>query len=134
MKFFLEGKMNVILTSTGFENLVTLRKITKIINKDFKNLKMLVIPVARKYEYSKEKYLKDYINLGFKKENIYFFDDENPEVFRNLNIDLIYVCGGNTFLLQKCLRESDFEKDIVEYVRQRCNIFRCKRGNACRYC
>lgn len=126
--------MNVILTSTGFENIVTLRKITKIINKDFKNLKMLVIPVARKYEYSKEKYLKDYINLGFKKENIYFFDDENPEVFRNLNIDLIYVCGGNTFLLQKCLRESDFEKDIVEYVRQRCNIFRCKRGNTCRYC
>lgn len=126
--------MNVILTSTGFENLVTLRKITKIINKDFNNLKMLVIPVARKYEYSEEKYLNDYINLGFKKENIYFFDDENPEVFRNLNIDLIYVCGGNTFLLQKCLQESDFEKDIVEYARQRCNIFRCKRGNACCYC
>lgn len=126
--------MNIILTSTGFENVVALEKITRIINKDFRNLKMLVIPVARKYEYSREKYLKDYINLGFEKENIFFFDDENPEAFRNLNIDLIYVCGGNTFLLQKCLREADFEKDIVEYVRQRCNIFGRKCWNTCCYC
>ena len=125
--------MNIILTSTGLESVVTLEKITSVINKDFRNLKMLVIPVARKYEYNKQKYLNDYINLGFKKENIYFFDDENPEMFRNLNIDLIYVCGGNTFLLQKCLQESDFQKDIIEYVRQRRNIFGSKCRNTCCY-
>lgn len=64
--------MNVILTSTGFENETTLKKITRIINKTFENIRMLVVPVARKNEYSQEKYLKDYIDLGFKKENIYF--------------------------------------------------------------
>jgi len=77
---------------------------------------MLVIPIARKYEYKKKKYLDDYISIGFKEENIYFFNDEEPEKYRNLNLDLIYVCGGNTFLLKDCLNKSDFEKDIIEYV------------------
>lgn len=124
--------MNIILTSTGFENLVTLAKIIKVIGSTFEKLRMLVIPVARKYEYSQEKYLNDYINLGFKKDNIFFFDDEDPELSRNLNIDIIYVCGGNTFLLQKCLKESNFNKDIIKYVKKRSNIL----GSKCRntYC
>ena len=121
--------MNIILTSTGFENKVTLKKIKIIINNSFNNLKMLVIPVARKYEYNQEKYLDDYLKLGFMKENIYFFDDENPELYRNLKIDLIYVCGGNTFLLKKCLKDSNFEDSIMKYIKNRSNIFRCKCRN-----
>lgn len=124
--------MNIILTSTGFENTKALDKIKKIINIPFENLKMLVIPTARKYEYRKEKYLKDYIDLGFKKENVYFFDDEKPDLYRNLHIDLLYVCGGNTFLLKDCLQKSNFEKDIITYVRNRSNIFRSKCRNT--YC
>ena len=122
------------------EGIVTKEKVEDVLHKYFgKNVKFKHDDIKcyageEVYEYSKEKYLRDYINLGFKKENIYFFDDENPEEFRNLNIDLIYVCGGNTFLLQKCLRESDFEKDIIEYVRQRCNIFGFQCGNTCCYC
>lgn len=46
--------MKIILTSTGLENEVTLKKIKNIVNDDFKNIKMLVIPVARKYEYSQK--------------------------------------------------------------------------------
>lgn len=109
--------MNIILTSTGFENTVTLKKITKIINKNFNRLRMLVIPTARKYKYNKEKYLNDYIKLGFKKENIYFFNDEEPKNYKNLDIDLIYVCGGNTFLLQYYLKKCDFEKEIIKYIK-----------------
>ena len=124
--------MNIILTSTGFENKITLQKIKKIINKRFKNLKMLVIPVARKYEYSKEKYLNDFLELGLVKENIYFFYDENPELYCNLKIDLIYVCGGNTFLLKKCLKDSNFEDSIMKYIKKRSNLFGCKCRNT--YC
>lgn len=65
--------MKIILTSTGLENEVTLKKIKNIVNDDFKNIKMLVIPVARKYEYSQKKYLNDYLKLGFIKKNIIFF-------------------------------------------------------------
>lgn len=117
--------MKVILTSTGFENLESLNKIEKIIGSSFQDIRMLVIPVARKYEYRKEKYISDYIKLGFKKENICFFDDDNPELYRNLDIDLIYVCGGNTFLLKDCLKKSNFEKDIIKYIKnKRSYIFR----------
>lgn len=124
--------MKIILTSTGFENEITLKKIKEIINNDFKDMKMLVIPVARKYEYNQEKYLNDYINLGFRKENVYFFDDENPDLYKNLDIDLIYACGGNTFLLKKCLKDANFEEEIIEYVKKRCSIYRCKCGHT--YC
>ena len=108
--------MKIILTSSGFENIESLCKIEKILNKSFDRIKMLVIPIARKYEYNKKKYLEDYISIGFKEENISFFNDEEPEKYRKLNLDLIYVCGGNTFLLKDCLKKSDFEKDIIEYV------------------
>ena len=73
---------------------------------------MLVIPTARKNEYNKEKYMLDYINLGFVSDNIIFFNDENPNSYKNLDIDLIYVCGGNTFLLQKYLKKSGFNEEI----------------------
>ena len=40
------------------------------IEKKIEDIRMLVIPTARKYEYKQNKYLKDYIGLGFKEENI----------------------------------------------------------------
>ena len=126
--------MKIILTSTGLENEVTLKKIKNIVNDDFKNIKMLVIPVARKYEYSQKKYLNDYLKLGFIKKNIIFFDDEKPELYRDLDIDLIYVCGGNTFLLKKCLVDSNFEEYIIKYVKKRSNIYGCKRWYTYSYC
>lgn len=108
--------MNVILTSKGFENKSVFNKIMSIINIDIKKVRMLVIPIARKNEYKKEKYLKDYIELGFKKENIYFFDDENSQKFKDLDIDIIYVCGGNTFTLKHYLKKSGFERYIYNYL------------------
>ena len=74
--------MNVILTSKGFENKSVFNKIMSIINIDIKKVRMLVIPIARKNEYKKEKYLKDYIELGFKKENIFLM----MKIHKNLRI------------------------------------------------
>lgn len=124
--------MKVILTSKGFENKLVFNKIMNLINIDIKEIRMLVIPTARKNEYKKEKYIKDYIELGFRKENIYFFDDEKSSQFSNLNIDIIYVCGGNTFVLKHYLKRSRFEKSIYNYLKKRCNIYRSKCWNA--YC
>lgn len=117
--------MNIILTSTGLELEEVINKIKSKIKKQFCELKMLVIPTARKGEYDEQKYILDYINLGFKENNIIMFDDENAYKYKNLDIDIIYVCGGNTFLLQKSLIESNFDSEIKKYIRNRCNIFRC---------
>ena len=43
--------MKVILTSKGFENEITLKKIMDKIEKKIEDIRMLVIPTARKYEY-----------------------------------------------------------------------------------
>lgn len=76
--------MKIILTSKGFENEIVFNKIISKINMKISEIKMLVIPTARKNEYNKEKYMKDYIKLGFNPQNIYFFDDEMPEKFKSL--------------------------------------------------
>lgn len=108
--------MKVILTSKGFESEIVFDKIINKLDKNINEIKMLVIPIARKNIYIKEKYMEDYISLGFKKENVYFFDDENPKEYENLDIDVIYVCGGNTFTLKYYLKKSKFEKIIYEYL------------------
>lgn len=108
--------MKVILTSKGFENESVFNKIISKINIEINKIRMLVIPIARKNEYKKEKYMRDYLELGFKEENVYFFDDENPQKFENLDIDVIYVCGGNTFTLKHYLKKSGFEKNIYDYL------------------
>lgn len=97
--------MKVILTSKGFENIKVFNKIKKQLNIEIDKVRMLVIPIARKGRYNKEKYMKDYIELGFKEENVYFFDDEHPQEFEDLDIDIIYVCGGNTFELKHYLKK-----------------------------
>ena len=116
--------MNIILTSTGFELEEVVEKIKSILNKPFETIRMLVIPQARKYIYNKDKYISDYVKIGFKEPNIIMFDDENPHKYKDLDIDLIYVCGGNTFLLQDCILKSKFDSEIKKYINKRSCIFR----------
>lgn len=117
--------MNVILTSTGFELDEVMDKIKSILKIPLANIKMLVIPQARKYEYNKAKYINNYVRIGFKDSNIIMFDDENPNEFKNLDIDVIYVCGGNTFLLQDCILKSKFDSEIKKYINNRSYVFGC---------
>lgn len=125
--------MNIILTSTGLELDEVINKIKNILEIPFENIKMLVIPQARKYEYNKEKYINDYVRIGFKESNIIMFDDEKPDKYKNLDIDLIYVCGGNTFLLQDCILKSKFDSEIKKYINNRCYIFRSECWQPYRY-
>lgn len=110
--------MNIILTSTGFMYETVTNKIKNLINKPFSEIKMLVIPTARKFEYIQEEYIQDYLRLGFKADNIIFFNDEHANDYANLDIDLIYVCGGNTFLLQKYLTDTNFDIKIKKYIQK----------------
>ena len=55
--------------------------------------------------------------FGFVKENVYVFDHNTPNKFRNLDIDVIYISGGNTFGTLDKIRKCDFDKDIINYVK-----------------
>ena len=105
----------IILTSTGLENKEVIDNIFNIVG-SFEKIKMLVIPQARLGDYNKTKYLNDYIEIGFKENNIFFLDDIDTYKFEDLNIDMFYVCGGNTFLLKKFLSDTKFDKAILHYI------------------
>ena len=53
----------------------------------------------------------------FKKANVYVFDHNNPDKFRNLDIDVLYISGGNTFGTLDKIRKCRFDKDIINYVK-----------------
>lgn len=54
--------------------------------------------------------------FGFQKKNIHVADYFNPTPYCDLDIDAIYISGGNTFGTMKRIRESGFDKAIVDYV------------------
>ena len=56
------------------------------------------------------------MNSGFSKENIIIFDENKVDDFKNLDIDVIYTCGGNTFTLLKLIKDCGFDKEIKKYV------------------
>ncbi len=112
----MEKNTKIILTSTGFTNNEVVCKIKKILDTSFEETKVLIIPTARKNIYNKEKYANSFLDIGFKRDNLVFFDDEKANLFKQLDIDMIYVCGGNTFLLQKHILECGFDKEIKKYV------------------
>ena len=112
-----DSTMKMILTSKGFTTKYMFSIIQEKLDKPIEQVKILFIPTALFGKNKEEKLLKGLINLGFNKDNIICFNHLEVEKYRNLNLDVIYGCGGNTFLLLKLIKESGFDKDIIQYVK-----------------
>lgn len=108
--------MKLILSSCDFIN----DNSRKVINDniDVANSKVLFIPneKATKELINSDKYYKRLYKDGFTENNIYIFDEENANQFINLDIDVIYVGGGNTFATLKKIKECGFDKYIINYI------------------
>ena len=48
----------------------------------------------------------------------YIFDESESEKFRDLDIDIIYISGGNTFATLDKIRKANFENYIKEYIKK----------------
>ena len=111
--------MKLILSSSDFINESSKQVILDNIDNELSDNKVLFIPneKATKDKINSDKYYDRLYRDGFtNRNNIYVFDETEADRFRNLNIDLIYICGGNTFATLDKIRKCDFDKDIINYI------------------
>ena len=112
--------MKLILSSSDFINEHSKQVIINNIDKELSDNKVLFIPneKATKEKIKSDKYYDRLYRDGFtNRANIYIFDETEADRFRNLNIDLIYVSGGNTFATLDKIRKCGFDKDIINYIK-----------------
>lgn len=111
--------MKLILSSCDFRNENSKEIIFKNLPCSIDRCNLLFIPneKATARTIASDLYYSRMEEHGFKKENIYVFDHCNVECFRNLEIDVIYISGDNTFGTLDKIRKCGFDKDIVNYVK-----------------
>lgn len=112
--------MKLILSSSDFINEHSKQVILDNIDKKLPDNKVLFIPneKATKEKINSDKYYNRLYVDGFtNRDNIYIFDETESDKFRNLDIDLIYISGGNTFATLDKIRKCDFDKDIINYIK-----------------
>ena len=112
--------MKLILSSSDFLNEYSKQVIINNIDKELLDNKVLFIPneKATKEKINSDKYYDRLYRDGFtNRDNIYIFDETEVDRFRNLNIDLIYISGGNTFATLDKIKKCDFDKDIIDYIK-----------------
>lgn len=111
----------LLLTSTGLANQNIADTFLQIIDKPVYQIKVAFVPTAARSDEELE-YVnnskKELLDLGILKNNIKTINLDKPVSFREVkDFDVIYVCGGNTFYLLKKVRETCFDKVIVEFIK-----------------
>ena len=109
--------MKLILTSRVFGDEVATEKVLQELNIDVSQAKVLLIATPKYPEEGPESSVEGLVYWGFNEDNIILFDHNHPEDYCDLDLDIIYVTGGNTFTGLKLLRDSGFDKEIIKYVK-----------------
>lgn len=111
--------MKLILSSCDFRNDMSKQTIIDNLNKPIDQCKLLFFPnekATQELIHSDLYYLR-MEEFGFKKNNVYVFDYYDSEKFIGLNIDVVYISGGNTFKTMQRIRDCGFDKEIIRYVK-----------------
>jgi len=111
--------MKLILSSCDFRNDMSRQMIMDNLDKPINQCKLLFIPNEKAtYEliHSDLYYLR-MEEFGFIGENVTVFDYYNADEFSDLNIDVVYISGGNTFKTMKRIKDCGFDKEIIKYVK-----------------
>lgn len=111
--------MKLILSSCDFRNEKSQKVIMDNLPYPINKCRLLFIPNEKATEeaISSDLYYDRMKEFGFVKENVYVFDHNNPDKFRNLDIDVLYISGGNTFGTLDKIRKCNFDNDIIRYVK-----------------
>ena len=112
--------MKLILSSCDFGNSTSARFIIDNLCKPISDCKVLYFPNEKvtPEKIKSGKYEARVAAFGFQMKNIYVANYFDSTPFFNLDIDVIYISGGNTFGTLKLIRDSGFDKAIVDYVQK----------------
>jgi len=108
----------ILLTSAGFLNPKIAKEFINILPKKIEDIKILVISYVQNddEQYYVDKSKKELISLGFEKiQNLNLNEDFDIELLGDFEV--IYICGGNTYLILDKLKKTclfDFIKKQVE--------------------
>lgn len=110
--------MKLILSSCDFGNPTSARFIIDHLCKPISECKVLYFPNEKvtTEKIKSGKYEARVAEFGFQKKNIHVANYFDPTPFLNLDIDVIYISGGNTFGTMKLIRDSGFDQAIMDYV------------------
>ena len=105
--------MKLILSSCDFGNPTSARFITNHLCKPISACKVLYFPneKATPEKIRSGKYEARVAAFGFQRKNIYVANYFDPAPFWSLDIDVIYISGGNTFGTMKRIRDSGLPRN-----------------------
>ncbi len=110
----------ILLTSGGFENPKIGEIFLELVDKPASEIKVLFIPTAAIDEeqlFYTGKSREELISVGILDKNIISFDLDRKLTDEELkDIDVVYVCGGNTFYLLHKVRESGFDEILIKLI------------------
>ena len=111
--------MNLILSSCDFGNPSSAKIIYDNLPKPISKCKVLYFPneKATQEKIESGKYESRLAAFGFQKNNIYVANYYQPESIFHVDVDVIYISGGNTFGTMKRIRESGLDQVILNLVR-----------------
>lgn len=111
--------MKLILSSCDFRNDNARKTIIDNLSKPISQCKLLYIPneKATFETIHSDRYYLRMEEFGFLRNNVCVFDYYNSDEFLNLDIDVLYISGGNTFATLDRLRNCNFESEIIRYIK-----------------
>jgi len=126
--------MKLFLTSQGWEkNLKIKEEFLKLLNKKTSKVVLFLVTTATKKD-KDWKYVKFHIKelkkIGINEKNIKVFSLNKKVKPSNLrSVDVIYVCGGNTFHYLYKIRTTGLDKEIKKLVKKGVVYFGISAGS-----
>ena len=111
--------MKLILSSCDFRNENSKKTIIDNLPKPINECKLLFIPneKATLDSIRSGNYHNRMTEFGFSRGNVIVFNYYAPKDFFGLDIDVIYVSGGNTLKTLHRIRNSIFDKELIRYIK-----------------
>lgn len=113
--------MKLILSSCDFLNTNSKKTIINNIHKALSDCKVLFVPneKATKDLIDFDKYYNRLYKDGFtNKNNIFIYNEYKTDEFKNLDLDIIYIGGGNTFATLDKIKKNNFIDEIRSYIKK----------------